>query len=462
VGLRGIVLMVFFAGSLPVTFVRPFYGILLWTIVAFLNPQSFMWGGAATLPWALAVAIPTIAGAVIFTHGRYRLATREVAILIAFWIWITITTVVSMHSSMFMHHAADTWDRWTFVSKVLLMVLLTIAVVDSFERLRILVLVIAGCFGFFVAKTLPFLLLTSGQFRVFGPENSMVADNNDFGLALNMTLPMFFFLARTESKPWVRYLFMGLFVATIPAIFFTYSRGALLGLVAVLGLMILQVRQRVLLIGVLILGSVVALAFAPGEWKHRMDPTRSDQVDDSAKGRLNAWSFAWRLASDYPITGGGFATFTVPLFMVYAPKALDIHGPHSVYFQLLAEHGFIGLGLYLTMVVLAFRGAGQLIRHARFYDDPILASYANMLRFSMLGFVISGTFLGRAYFDYFFTIVACLFILQNVVREEVPEDEPEPHTDAELEEEEDPSLPQGYQQKAMAASPVERGPLWGQ
>src|SRR5581483_394272 len=110
--------------------------------------------------------------------------------------------------------------------------------------------------------------------------------------------------------------------------------------VVVLALMLLRARRRLLLIPVICLGVLIALLFAPPTWKHRMDPTRSDAVDGSAKSRLNAWSYSWNLAKDYPLAGGGFGTFTRELFDVYAPNTSDIHGPHSIYFQVLAEHGF--------------------------------------------------------------------------------------------------------------------------
>ena len=61
----------------------------------------------------------------------------------------------------------------------------------------------------------------------------MIGDNTDFGLALNMTLPLYFFLAQAETKRWVRNAWGVMFLITIPAIFFTYSRGALVGLAAV-------------------------------------------------------------------------------------------------------------------------------------------------------------------------------------------------------------------------------------
>ena len=37
-----------------------------------------------------------------------------------------------------------------------------------------------------------------------------------------------------------------------------------------------------------------------------------------------------------------------------------------------------------------------------------------MLRFALIGFLVSGAFLGRAYFDFFFSIVACVAILRQL------------------------------------------------
>jgi len=421
VPLRGIVLLAFFIASVPICFVRPFYGIALWAVVAFLNPQCYTWSAATVFPWALAVAIPTLAGFVVFERGWNRLRSREFFLIVVLWIWFTITSFVSTNTPLFVHHAPQTWFRWDFVSKVLLMTVVTMAILTSFDRLRKLVLVVAGCFGFMVAKSLPFMIATGGAYRLYGPPNSMIADNNDFGLALDMTLPLFFFLARTESSRWVRRLFWFLFFITIPAIFFTYSRGAVVGLVVVLTLMLLQIKQRLALLPVLVFGIVIALLFAPESWKARMDPTRPGAVDASARSRLNAWTYCWRLALDFPITGGGFDTFTPKLFDLYAPETTDVHGPHSIYFGVLAEHGFVGLFLYLSLIASCFRSASRVVRQGRLYGDRLIVQYANMFRFSLVGFLTSGMFLGRAYFDYFFTIVACIAVLKGVYLFELPE-----------------------------------------
>lgn len=412
--LRGILFIAAFLPCVPVCFFRPFFGIALWVILDIVNPQWYTWGTAIDLPWAMLVAIPTLAGFFVFDRGWERLRSREVLIIVFLWICFTATSLISTNTPLFEHHAAATWYRWRFVSKILLMAVVMVAVVHDFRRLRLLVLVIAGCFGLFVLKALPFMILTGGAFRLYGPPNSMIADNNDFGLALNMTMPVFFFLAKSEENKWLKRLFGFLFLITIPAIFFTWSRGAVLGLAVVSTLMLLQVKKRLALMPAIILGITVALLFAPQAWKTRMDPDRPGALDASAESRLNAWTFCWRLALDHPLAGGGFDTFTQPLFDMYAPNPMDVHGPHSVYFGVLAEHGFPGLFLYLSLVASCFLTTSRVIRKARFEGDQLIIYYANMLRLSLVGFLASGAFLGRAYFDYFFTMVACIAVLHRI------------------------------------------------
>ncbi len=416
--LRGIVLIAFFSLSLPVCLFRPFYGIMLWIVVAFLNPQSYTWGAFDAFPWASAVAIPTILGMLVFDNKFVRLASRLFGMLVVLWVWFTITTIISTHTPELAHHASETFYKWKFVSKILVMTTCTILIVSSFERLRYLVLTIAGCFGAYVLKSFPFIIATGGAFRLFGPERSMVADNNDFGLALNMTLPLFFFLVFTERNKWSKRFAAFLFIITIPAIFFTYSRGAMVGLAALLLAILLNSRRRFALLPIIVLAAVIAVFFAPQEWQDRMNPGRQDALDPSALARLHAWEYARNLVADYPIVGGGFDTFTWQLYERYAPPELDyVFGPHSVYFQVLAEHGYVGLFLYLVLVLSCFVATWRLRRAARSRGDDEVEHYAQMFQFSLVGFLTSGIFLGRAYFDYYFTIVACIIILDRVARD---------------------------------------------
>ena len=407
---RDIIIMTGLLGSLPFCFFRPTFGIALWTIMSFVNPQSLGWGLAQESQPALLVAVPTLLGCFVFTTGWQRLANREILLILVLWLWFTVTTINSGYDPSFAEKSAVAWYHWNMVTKVLLMTVVTVAIVSSWQRLRWLVLTIAGSFGFLVVKNLPVMILTDGASRVYGPAMSMIADNNDFGLALNMALPFFFFLAKTEDDRRIRWLMMFLFLATIPAILFTYSRGALVGLIAVLGCMLLQAKQRMLLIPMLILVFVFAAFFTPQAWRDRM--STDNALDASAQSRLNVWQYSWALANDYPVMGGGFDAFTPSLFLRYAPNPKDVHGPHSIYFGVLAEHGFTGLALYLTLIGSCVLSLRRIVKVARSQGDSLSANYANMLRFSLVGFLVSGAFLGRAYFDLLYTIIACISVLR--------------------------------------------------
>jgi probable O-glycosylation ligase (exosortase A-associated) len=414
--IRDILLLAAVGVSLPICLLRPVYGILAWTVLGFLNPQAFTWGYAREAPLALAVAIPTLAGFVVKMPFR-RLLCADMCLLCLLWAWFTLTTVNSLSTPMFAEKAADAWFRWRFVSKILLMTVISVGIINSRARLRWLLLTIGGSFALLVFHAVPGIIMSGGNFRVYGPENSMVGDNTAFGLALDMSVPFFFYLAKTEYDRRLKWFFGLAFVASIPVIFFTYSRGAFLGLIVVTGCMLLQSNQRFLLIPMIVLTLVFGFFLAPQRWRDRIGETTNTQ-EASARSRLNAWTYSWNLANAYPMMGGGFEAFTPALFARYAPNPQDVHGPHSIYFGVLLEHGFIGFFLYFLLVGYCFVSLRRILKLARLNGDEEIASYAHVLRLSLIGFLATGAFLGRTYFDFYFMIVACTAILGQVSRED--------------------------------------------
>ena len=293
--------------SLPFCLLRPAYGIVLLTVLAFLNPQSFTYGIARQVPLTEVVTVPTLVGFVF--SGRFKtLFSTEVCLLIILWIWFTLTTVNSAHTPELAEKAADAWFRWGFVSKIMLVTVVTVGVINTRERLRWLVLAIGVSFAILVLKTLPGIILSGGRFRVYGPDNSMISDNTSFGMALDMVLAFFLYLGRTEPNRFLKRLFAISFVACIPAIFFTYSRGAFVGLLVVAGFMFFQSNQKLLLIPMIILALIFGAFFAPQQWRDRVSET-TDTSESSAKSRLNEWTFSWNLANAYPLMGGGFEPY---------------------------------------------------------------------------------------------------------------------------------------------------------
>src|ERR1035437_4355192 len=94
-GIRDILVLVVIVGSAPVCFVAPFFGALMWTFVSFLNPHRFTWGMASTFPVAEIIAIPTLAGSLLFNRPSKHFFSRNVFLLLILWAWFTFTTMLN-------------------------------------------------------------------------------------------------------------------------------------------------------------------------------------------------------------------------------------------------------------------------------------------------------------------------------------------------------------------------------
>src|SRR5262249_50532596 len=163
----------------------------------------------------------------------------------------------------------------------------------------------------------------------------------------------------------------------------------------------------------------LVFTFSPGAWMNRMSNFFHGNLDESAELRLNAWQFALTLATEYPFTRGGFNTFTPWPYDRINP-GLRFAGRHSIYFQLIGEQGYVGLGVFLLLVLSMWCGAGQLGRLAR--KQPNLAwmdDYASIIQAGIVAYLVGGTFLARAYFDLFYLFVASIVILKILYRREL-------------------------------------------
>ncbi len=151
-----------------------------------------------------------------------------------------------------------------------------------------------------------------------------------------------------------------------------------------------------------------------------METIKTYEQDRSAMGRLRAWEMAWNLALDRPLLGAGFRAFQPEMYKQYLPEFPESsRDAHSIFFQVLAEHGFTGIILYIMLILSTFLSLRQLIRKSR--RKPSLqwiSSYAQMLEASLIGFVVSGMFLSLSYFDLFFHLIAIVIILKQLTRAE--------------------------------------------
>jgi len=406
--------------SLPVILFRPHIGILVWAWLGFMNPHRLAWGFVRSFPFAAAVAVATLLG-MLFT-GRWKRPpfSAEGVLLGLFVFWMQITTLFAVNQD-------GAWLQWEKVLKIQFMIFITTMLIRSREQIRALVWVIVVSVGMFGVKGGIFTILTGGEHRVLGPDGSFIEGNNEIGLALIMAIPLMRYIQLTSDHKWVR---SGLWVAMslcVVSVLGTHSRGALLGIATMSGFLVWKSRYRMRLVaaGCILLPS--ALALMPQKWFDRMNTMRNYEQDGSATGRLNAWGFAYNLAKDRPLAGGGFETFQQELFAIYAPDPTRWADAHSIYFEVLGEHGFLGLALYLTIGICLWRSCSWIARRAPDTEEASeLEPLARMVQVSLAAFAVSGAFLGLAYFDLYYNIVA-IIIVSKALLVSIHRDQSRPH-----------------------------------
>jgi O-antigen ligase len=88
---------------------------------------------------------------------------------------------------------------------------------------------------------------------------------------------------------------------------------------------------------------------------------------------------------------------------------------HSLYFEVLGEHGFLGLGLYLLVLVTTLVSLSRIRKRWRGHAEyGYLANYAEMTQLCLYPYLIAGAFITVAYFDLYFYFIASSVVLRSL------------------------------------------------
>lgn len=398
-------------GSLPYILKRPWIGILVWTWLGFMNPHRMAWGFSTTMPFAYIVALTTFASMLMHRVPKRIPWERETVVLALFIGWMLITTI----NAIFPAYA---WEQFEKVIKIQVMIFVAMMLITTEYRLKWLVWVIAVSIGVYGLKGGIFTIAHGGVHRVQGPPGTFIAGNNELGLAIAMTVPLLYFLARYATPPSLRPFVYAVTVLNVIAAIGTQSRGAMLG-IAIMGFVFwLKSRQKFMVAILSVFSLLIVTQIMPAEWYERMNTIKTYDEDASAQGRINAWWTAFHVAKSR-LTGGGFETFQPMVFQLYAPNPDDVHDVHSIYFEALGEHGFPGLFLFLLLAVLTWRSASIIRKTVKGIPERAWwGELATMVQVSLIAYLVAGAFLGMAYFDYYYNLVLIVVVMKVMLRRE--------------------------------------------
>lgn len=395
----GILTLVIF-GLLPKCFTRPDIGIMVFCWLSYMNPHRLCWGFALSMPFAQLVAMATIGGLIVSKEPKKIPWTLPSILILIFLLWMLITTI-------FAFNQAAAWQEFNQVWKIQLITFLITILMTSKERIINLIWVMAMSLGYYGFKGGLFTIVTGGRARVWGPDGTFIGGNNEIGLAMLMTIPLLRYLQLNTSRPLIKNGLTAGMILSLFCVLGTQSRGALVGMAAMLMFLVLKSRNKLPLLLVLAISIPVALSMMPESWYARMHTIKSYQQDGSAMGRINAWHTSVNIAKDR-IVGGGYKCLHMwDTFQLYAPDRGSVHDAHSIYFEVLGEHGIIGLILFLLIGLTGWHLASNTIKLAK--KDPAMkwiADLCSMIQVSFVGYASAGLFLGLAMFDFYYNLIA--------------------------------------------------------
>lgn len=396
---------------------RPWIGIMVWTWLSIMNPHRFAYGFAYDAPLAAVTALCTLIGLLVTRDKANPVKGAPVAWLLVFMGWITLSWLFGISPS-------GDYPQWDKVMKIYFMVIVGLALLHSKEHILCLVWVAAGSLALLGAKGGVFTVLTGGSYRVWGPPGSFIYDNNEFALSLVMTIPLLRFLQLQLRNRWGRHLMTLTMLLCAAAALGTHSRGALLAMSAMVVVLWWRGKSRLAGGVVIAVAAVSLLAFMPAEWTERMSTIGEYKEDRSAMGRISAWWTAFGVAKNH-VFGAGFNVARAELFAQYSPYPDYVHAAHSIYFQVMGNHGFIGLFIFLCIFGTTYFAAGRLRKEAQVHPSAQWCdSLGAMAQVSLVGYGVGGAFLSLSYFDLPYNVMMLVVLARVWIRQRAWEREP--------------------------------------
>ncbi|MBW3533827.1 MAG: O-antigen ligase family protein [Gemmatimonadetes bacterium] len=432
-------------GLIAVVLMRPAAALGLLVGIVYLNLSDILIR-AYGLPSLLQVlALPVLVAAWIH-HGpgvARRLLREPQTWLLTVWVLVILTSTVWAGQP----ELADA--RLAEAGKALALYGLVVLLVTDPRRARVAVwtMVAAGA----LLALLGLIQLVTGDSEafaglarvkrgqiygsVFGPRLAgPLGDPNFFAQILLVLVPLALFLAWEERDRRARTVAAGCVALLVAGTLLTYSRGGALALIVVVltSLVAHGMRPRRIVGGALVV-LVAATALLPSGLRERLT-TLGDlipgggevvYVDSSFEERLLLNRTAWEMFVANPAGGVGAGNYS-PEFGEYADRlgstARDYGDPdavryaHSLYLEVAAETGLLGLTALAAALLAAFVGLERARGRLLLRGEGGLASLARALEIALAGYLISSVFLHGDFQRYLWLLLALAAAVRSLSR----------------------------------------------
>ena len=402
-GFRALVITMVLVIAAPIALRYSFVGLLMYYWITFLAPHRLHWS-ALGLPWAKVFAIIVLLSWLFSRESKRVPFNSVVAILAAFCGWTLFTSLFARFPDHMVVHL-------THFSKAILICIITMALANSRARIHAIIWVIVISISFYSIKGGVFVVTSGGNYNVAGLPGHIVGGSNEAARAFLFTIPFIYFLYAHSANRAIRWGLLITLVLTVLALIGTNSRGGFAGFGIMMLFVWLHSKYKIKsLVIVMVLVTIAVIALPQKRivgWTGRIATTQEYEEDYSATSRLQFWRNSIAVANANPL-GWGFGSRRGNLVALPNGK-VTARSWHSNYFMVLADHGYIGLVLYVSLALSVLVYSIKLSSVAKKNPETYwVRDLAILTRCAMIGYFVGGVFIGHSYWEPYYYVMAIL------------------------------------------------------
>ncbi|MEW6008954.1 MAG: O-antigen ligase family protein [Candidatus Omnitrophota bacterium] len=214
---------------------------------------------------------------------------------------------------------------------------------------------------------------------------------NLFALYLGLTLPIVFCLSRF-LKGKLNFFLTIVSILGLFCLFFTFSRGAIVGFLLAIILIAILKKDKLLLKAILV--SIIIVPFlVPGSIKDWVKERSSILEVFLNAERIYIYKTTFNMISQHPLIGVGVNTFSqnyrhYKVSQSYGNTGESNYYGHNNFLHMAGEIGLIGFGIFLWLLFNLFKN--WVITYRQLPDNSILKVYSLGLIAGIICFLVNG------------------------------------------------------------------------
>lgn len=237
-------------------------------------------------------------------------------------------------------------------------------------------------------------------------------NSGEFGIEMCVFFPLafYFFLALKQYWPkWKKGLFFLFPFTALTGMISSSSRGAILGGVASLFLMLLKSRHKTIGIVVVVVVLGFGWFFVPDEQKMRFAAAGEDRTSIT---RMERWGKGIQMGNDFPLFGVGYENWAVADAKFFQSSGGEAH---NIFIECFAELGYTGLLCFLALIFCTFivNSKTRRIANTHLIDSRYIVYMSHGLDCALVGYLASGFFVTVFWYPYFWINMAMTVSLYN-------------------------------------------------